>query len=116
MRDGLRGSRGSGGEGGEIRGERIPRNEGTRIYVEAIIKKRCVKGPPPRAKRERGRVRGEKDEASRCVRMCAQPGRSEGHGYRQVSALSCRDNTDTMGDNIIHAGESYKRNPRRVTR
>lgn len=49
-------------------------------------------------------VRAQKEEAR------------EEDGYRQVSALPCRDNADTMGDNIIHAGESYKRNPRRVTR
>lgn len=61
---------------------------------------------PSREKRKEGeRERDENDEASRCVHMCAQGGRSEGHGYRQVSALPCRDNTDTMGDNIIHAGE-----------
>lgn len=42
--------------------------------------------------------------------------RKRGNGYRWVSALLCRDNVDTGDDNIIHTSESYKRNPRHVTR
>lgn len=104
------------GDPGEIRDERIPRNERTRIWEGRIKRAYAVEGPLFLGKRETGQGREESDEAGRCVRMCAQEGTSERHGYRQVSALPCRDNTDTMGDNIIHAGESYKRNPRRVTR